>query len=172
MRLLPLFLILLVTVGCGPSHEVRLGQRVFAGCDRLGVDDKATLKAGVFICKGEREDVFRGNGIACGDCHIPGDNFGMNPDRALPPDHILFTAALLDNDPALVQDHGLIRVITVGTLGPVNQDRQVPKLVHLRDLCDKHTGNCDGLGLLGDRVENLNVFTPPPEYSRPLPVLW
>ena len=44
------------------------------------------------------------------------------------------------------------------TPAAINEFRQVPKLVHLRDLCDKR-GNCDGLGQQGDRVQNLDTFT-------------
>ncbi len=65
-----------LVVSCATSHA-RKGQRLFAGClDK--VDDEATLRAGLFVCKGDRDpEPFGGNGRACGDCHVPGDNFGM-----------------------------------------------------------------------------------------------
>ena len=44
-----LLIFTVLVVGCAVS-QVRKGQRLFAGClDK--VDDKATLKAGLFVCK-------------------------------------------------------------------------------------------------------------------------
>ncbi len=40
----------------------------------------------------------------------------------------------------------------------VDEFRQSPKLVHLQRSCDED-GNCDVLGLFGDRVKNLCAFT-------------
>ncbi len=42
--------------------------------------------------------------------------------------------------------------------GQIDELRQTPKLVHLETLCDED-GNCDALGLLGDRVRHLCVFS-------------
>jgi hypothetical protein len=120
------------------------------------VNDKATLKAGVFVCKGAKEpNPFGGNGRACGTCHAPGDNFGLSIKRiaTLPVDDPLFFP--LDENPELLRAHGLIRVVVPGSL---NEFRATPKLVHLRRSCDSG-GNCDSLGLLGDRVNSLNAFT-------------
>ena len=141
------------------SSTVREGQRLFAGCSKA-VDDKATLKAGVFVCRGAKEpNPFGGNGRACGTCHVPGDNFGLSIKRiaALPADDPLFFP--LDEDPKLLRAHGLVRVIVPGSL---DEFRATPKLVHLRRSCDTD-GNCDSLGLLGDRVigryrGSLNAF--------------
>ena len=57
-----------LVIGCATSPE-REGQQLFAGClDQ--VDDKATLRSGLFVCKGDRDpEPFGGNGRACGDCH-------------------------------------------------------------------------------------------------------
>lgn len=137
------------------SSTVREGQRLFAGCAKA-VNDKATLKAGVFVCKGAKEpNPFGGNGRACGTCHVPGDNFGLSIKRiaGLPADDPLFFP--LDEDPKLLRAHGLIRVVVPGSL---DEFRATPKLVHLRRSCDTK-GNCDSLGLLGDRVNSLNAFT-------------
>ena len=144
-----------LVVGCATS-EVRTGQRLFAGClDK--VDDKASLKAGLFVCEGDRDpEPFAGNGRSCGDCHVPGDNFGISVERiaTLPDDHPFFFPGL-DEDQKLLRAHGLVHVIVPGN---IDEFRQTPKLVHLQTLCDKK-GNCDALGLLGDRVRNLCVFS-------------
>jgi hypothetical protein len=141
--------------GCATS-QARLGQRLFAGClDR--VDDDATLETGLFVCEGGKDpEPFGGNGRACGDCHAPGDNFGMSVQRiaTLPPDHPFFFPGL-DEDLDLLRSQGLVRVIVPGQ---IDEFRQTPKLVHLQTLCDDE-GNCDALGLLGDRVRNLCVFS-------------
>ena len=42
--------------------------------------------------------------------------------------------------------------------GQIDEFRRTPKLVHLQRLCDED-GNCDALGLLGDRIRNLCVFS-------------
>ena len=155
--ILPVALLLLVALvaGCAVS-QARKGQRLFAGClDK--VDDKATLEAGLFVCKGDRDpEPFGGNGRACGDCHVPGDNFGISARRitTLPNDHPFFFGGL-DEDQRLLGDHGLVHVIVPGQ---IDEFRQTPKLVHLQTLCDED-GNCDALGLLGDRVRNLCVFS-------------
>jgi hypothetical protein len=144
-----------LAVGCATSQE-RVGQRLFAGCvDR--VDDEATLRSGLFVCRGPRDPApFGGNGRACGDCHVPGDNFGMSPARILdlPRDHPFFFGGL-DENQGLLKSQGLIHVIVPGQ---IDEFRQTPKLTHLQALCDED-GNCDALGLLGDRVRNLCVFS-------------
>ncbi len=145
----------IVIVGCATAPE-RVGQRLFAGCvDK--VDDRASLANGMFVCDGERDPApFGGNGRSCGDCHAPGDNFGISAARisALPTTHPIFVVGLEEN-PTLMREHGLFRVIAPGT---VDEFRQSPKLVHLQAMCDKN-GTCDSLGLLGDRVNNLCVFS-------------
>ena len=66
-------------IGC--ISDVRRGQRLFAGCPD-GVDDYATIERGTFVCEGAREPTpFGGNGRSCGDCHMPGDNFGISMKR-------------------------------------------------------------------------------------------
>ena len=145
----------ILVAGCAASQE-RQGQRLFAGCqDR--VDDNASLQTGVFVCKGERDPApFGGNGRSCGDCHAPGDNFGLSVKRiaTLRTDHPLFFPNL-DEDQQLLRRHGLIHVVVPGS---VDEFRQSPKLVHLQSMCDED-GSCDSLGLLGDRVNNLCVFS-------------
>jgi hypothetical protein len=134
----------------------RHGQRLFAGCAEE-VDDRATLQTGLFVCRGDREpEPFGGNGRACGDCHVPGDNFGISGERigALPRDHPFFFPGI-DEDPKLLRTHGLVHVVTPDG---IDDFRQTPKLVHLQRACDED-GNCDSLGLLGDRVRNLCVFS-------------
>jgi hypothetical protein len=139
---------------CATSPE-RRGQRLFAGClDK--VDDRATLEAGLFVCEGDRDPApFGGNGRACGDCHFPGDNFGMALERipTLPDDHPFFFAGL-DEDQRLLRS-GFVHVIVPGQ---IDEFRRTPKLVHLQAMCEED-GNCDSLGLLGDRVRNLCVFS-------------
>lgn len=140
--------------GCATS-EVRVGQRLFAGC-RDRVDDAATLRTGQFVCRGKRDPApFGGNGRACGDCHVPGDNFGISVARigTLPRDHPFFFPGL-DEDQRLLR-RGLVHVVAPGG---IDEFRRTPKLVHLQALCDED-GNCDALGLLGDRVRNLCVFS-------------
>jgi hypothetical protein len=144
-----------VIVGCATSPE-RKGERLFAGClDE--VDHQASLRTGLFVCKGDRDpEPFGGNGRTCGDCHVPGDNFGMSVKRiaTLPDDHPFFYPGL-DEDQQLLRKHGLVRVITPDG---IDEFRQTPKLVHLQTACDDD-GNCDALGLLGDRVRNLCAFS-------------
>jgi hypothetical protein len=144
-----------VIVGCATSPE-RKGERLFAGClDE--VDHQASLRTGLFVCKGDRDpEPFGGNGRTCGDCHVPGDNFGMSVKRiaTLPDDHPFFYPGL-DEDRQLLRKHGLVRVITPDG---IDEFRQTPKLVHLQTACDDD-GNCDALGLLGDRVRNLCAFS-------------
>lgn len=142
-------------VGCAVSQE-RQGQRLFAGClDK--VDDYASLKSGQFVCEGERDPApFAGNGRSCGDCHMPGDNFGLSVASIakLPLDHPLFYSRL-DENPGLLRDYGLVHVVASPA---IDEFRQSPKLVHLQRTCDED-GNCDVLGLLGDRIKNLCAFT-------------
>ena len=142
-------------VGCAVSKE-RQGQRLFAGClDK--VDDYASLQSGEFVCEGERDPApFAGNGRSCGDCHMPGDNFGLSVARIekLPRDHPLFYPGL-DENSQLLRDHGLVHVVAPVA---IDEFRQSPKLVHLQRMCDED-GNCDALGLLGDRAKNLCTFT-------------
>ena len=145
-----------LAAGCAASN-VRTGQRFFAGClDQ--VDDKATLRTGTFVCKGDKRDPepFGGNGRACGSCHLPGDNFGMSVSRiaTLPEDHPFFFPGL-DEDQKLLRAHGLVHVIVPGE---IDEFRQTPKLVHLQTICNKN-GKCDALGLLGDRVRDLCAFS-------------
>ena len=150
-----LLISIMPAVAFAESQE-RKGQRLFAGCLKK-VDDKATLKAGVFVCKGDRDpEPFGGNGRACGDCHVPGDNFGLSAERiaTLPRDHPFFFRGL-DEDQKLLRAHGLVRVTVPGS---IDEFRQTPKLVHLQTLCDRN-GNCDSLGLNGDRVQNLCAFS-------------
>lgn len=159
MKYWTLVLIVLVLVFPALSSaesSARKGQRLFAGClDK--VDEKETLKTGQFVCKGERDPApFGGNGRACGDCHMPGDNFGISTDRiaTLNNDHPLFYSGL-DEDQELLRLYGLMRVAVPSQ---IDEFRQSPKLVHLQELCDKR-GDCDSLGLLGDRVTNLCAFS-------------
>jgi hypothetical protein len=151
-----LVLVLAVPAVSSAESAERKGQRLFAGCLKQ-VDDKKTLKSGQFVCKGKRDPApFGGNGRACGDCHMPGDNFGISTRRiaSLDGDHPLFFRGL-DEDPQLLRNFGLFRVIVPGQ---IDEFRQSPKLVHLQEQCDKH-GDCKSLGLLGDRVTNLCAFS-------------
>ena len=150
------FLILAVPVVGSAESQERKGQRLFAGCLKK-VDDKKTLKTGQFVCKGKRDPApFGGNGRACGDCHMPGDNFGISIDRiaGLKRNHPFFFKGL-DEDQKLLREHGLVHVIVPGK---IDEFRQTPKLTHLQEQCDKK-GNCDSPGLLGDRVTNLCAFS-------------
>lgn len=155
IRTASLLILIALAVGCATSPE-RRGQRLFAGCvDK--VDDRATLKAGVFVCEGDRDPKpFGGNGRTCGDCHVPGDNFGISVERiaTLPGDDPFFFPGL-DEDQKLLRKHGLVHVVAPGG---IDEFRRTPKLVHLQTLCDED-GNCDALGLLGDRVRNLCAFS-------------
>ena len=148
-------LALLALANCVSSQVMR-GQQLFAGClDK--VDDRASLKAGLFVCEGDRDPApFGGNGRACGDCHVPGDNFGISVTRIrnLPDDHPFFFPGL-DEDQRLLRARGLVHIVVPGQ---IDEFRQTPKLIHLRSMCDDD-GNCDALGLLGDRVRNLCVFS-------------
>lgn len=155
IRALSLLIATAIVVGCATSPE-RKGQRLFAGC-RHGVDDQQSLRTGVFVCEGGRElEPFGGNGRACGDCHVPGDNFGISVQRiANLPEADPFFFRGLDEDQRLLRNHGLVHVITPDG---IDEFRQTPKLVHLQNACDSD-GNCDALGLLGDRVPNLCVFS-------------
>jgi len=150
-----LCLLAALVVGCATSPE-RRGQRLFAGC-RDEVDDRASLKSGLFVCRGDRDpEPFGGNGRACGDCHVPGDNFGISVERiaGLPAHHPFFFRGL-DEDPQLLRRYGLVHVVTPDG---IDAFRPTPKLVHLQRSCDDD-GNCDALGLLGDRVRNLCAFS-------------
>ena len=155
IRIAVSLLIAVLVGGCATSAE-RRGQQLFAGC--LGeVDDQASLRTGLFVCREGRDpEPFGGNGRACGDCHVPGDNFGMSVRRidTLPADHPFFFPGL-DEDQKLLRNHGLVHVITPDG---VREFRRTPKLVHLKAMCDDD-GNCDALGLLGDRVRSLCVFS-------------
>ena len=151
-----ILLVLAVPAVSSAESSARKGQRLFAGCVKK-VDDKETLKTGQFVCKGKRDPApFGGNGRACGDCHMPGDNFGISADRiaSLKSDNPLFFRGL-DEDQKLLRNHGLMHVIVPGQ---IDEFRQSPKLVHLQEQCDNR-GNCDSLGLLGDRVSNLCAFS-------------
>lgn len=150
-----------IALGCAVSKLEREGQRLFASCDHLGVNDAATLQTGEFVCVGKRINPFHGsrpsaNNRSCGDCHQPGTNFALTPLRVsqLAPDHPVFFAGI-DEDLRKLKADALVHVLAPGG---IDEFRQTPKLVHLRDLCDKY-GNCDGLGLGADRVENLSVFS-------------
>jgi len=149
-------LIVAVPVAGVAASDERNGQRLFAGCLKK-VDDKATLKAGFFVCKGERDpEPFGGNGRACGDCHVPGDNFGISVTRisSLRSDHPFFFRGL-DEDQKLLRNQGLVRVIVPGE---IDEFRRTPKLIHLQSMCDKK-GRCDALGVSGDRVRDLCTFS-------------
>lgn len=149
-------LVLVLICGCGPSRLEREGQRLFAGCSQ-GVDDAATLKAGVFVCKGKRDAApFAGNGRSCGSCHVPGDNFSITPARiaTLPAADPFFFAGL-DENQELLRTFGMVHVLAPGG---IDDFRQTPKLVQLRKLCSK-AGECDTLGLHGDRITDLGAFT-------------
>lgn len=156
LRFLTLLVIMNVLIlGCVPS-SVRFGQRLFAGCSS-GVDNRATLETGQFVCKGRPDRrPFAGNGRACGSCHMPGDNFGLSLTRiaSLPTDHPLFFAGL-DENPQLLKTHGLINVTAPGA---PQEFRRTPKLVHLQALCDRY-GECVSLGLLGDGPTDLCTFS-------------
>jgi hypothetical protein len=144
-----------VIVGCATSPE-RKGQRLFAGCID-GVDERASQRTGLFVCEGDRQaEPFGGNGRACGDCHLPRDNFAISVKSiaTLPEEHPFFFSGL-EEDQRLLRSHGLVHVITPDG---INEFRQTPKLVHLQTVCDDD-GDCDALGLLGDRVRNLCVFS-------------
>ena len=149
------FLLTALFLSCATPPE-RLGQRLFAGClDE--VDERASLETGLFVCRGDQDpEPFGGNGRACGDCHVPGDNFGISVRRIadLPADHPFFFPGL-DEDQGLLRQHGLVHVVTPDG---IDEFRPTPKLVHLQRSCD-NDGNCDALGLLGDRVRNLCVFS-------------
>ncbi len=149
-------LLLAAPIVTSAASQARKGQRLFAGCvDK--VDDRATLKTGRFVCKGKRDPApFDGNGRACGDCHVPGDNFGISVERirSLPKDDPFFFPGL-DEDQRLLRSHGLVRVVVPGK---IDEFRQTPKLVHLQSMCD-NDGDCDALGLRGDRVRDLCDFT-------------
>ncbi len=154
-RTVALVLFASLVLSCATSPE-RRGQRLFAGClDE--VDDRATLETGLFVCKGDRDpEPFGGNGRACGDCHVPGDNFGISVERiaTLPDDHPFFFPGL-DEDLELLRTRGLVHVFIPGI---IDDFRRTPKLIHLQSQCDED-GNCDALGLLGDRVRNLCIFS-------------
>jgi len=142
------------SLGCATSAE-RVGQRLFAGCVDA-VDDRATVERGVFVCEGKRDPApFGGNGRACGDCHVPGDRFGLSAARVreLPWDHPVFFPGL-DEDKELLRRHGLFHVIAAD----IDEFRASPKLTHLQRLCDED-GRCGPLGLLGDRTRNLCAFS-------------
>lgn len=143
-----------LVAACATPPE-RQGQRLFAGCVDE-VDDRASLRSGLFVCKGKKDPApFGGNGRACGDCHVPGDNFGISLARidSLPRDHPFFFQGL-DENPELLANQGLVHVVAAG----IDDFRRTPKLVHLRRLCND-AGDCDSLGLMGDRVANLCVFS-------------
>ncbi len=155
LRALGLILLAIALVGCA-SSQIRHGQRLFAGCAD-GVDNRATLESGLFVCRGERDPTpFGGNGRACGDCHVPGDNFSISVKRiaSLPDDHPFFFAGI-DENQELLRAHGLVHVVVPGG---ADEFRQTPKLVHLQRNCDED-GNCESLGLMGDRVRNLCLFS-------------
>ena len=96
-----------------------------------------------------------GGMCSCGTCHVPGDNFGISQERiAALPDADPFFFLGLDENPELLK-LGLVHVVVPGA---IDDFRRTPKLVHLRSLCDDD-GNCDSLGLLGDRVRNLCAFS-------------
>lgn len=155
-KLFPLLLVMAILATACVSRQVLQGQRLFAGCPG-GVDNKATLRSGEFVCKGAPDPApFAGNGRACGSCHMPGDNFGISVTRiaSLAPSHPLFYPGL-DEDPQLLRARGLVHVLAPGG---IDELRPTPKLVHLQALCDGY-GSCDALGLLGDRVRDLCAFS-------------
>ena len=148
-------LALVALTSCATSPE-RRGLQLFSGCPD-GVDGEATRRVGLFVCRGDRDPApFGGNGRACGDCHVPGDRFGISIRRiaTLPTNHPFFFRGL-DEDQQLLRTHGLVHVIAPGG---IDEFRQTPQLVRLRRVCDED-GNCVSLGLLGDRVGNLCAFS-------------
>ena len=88
---------------------------------------------------------------------MPGDGFGLSVKRiaTLPPTHPLFVE--LDEDPVKLRTDGLIHVIDRDE-DSIDEFRQTPKLVHLRELCNA-SGECVALGLLGDRETDLCQFS-------------
>jgi len=140
------------------SPQARQGQRLFAGCPS-GVNDRASLAKGEFVCKGSPDPApFGGNGRACGSCHMPGDRFGISVERIgrLAPAHPFFFDGI-DEDLELLRAHGLVHVVDADVDG-IDEFRPTPKLVHLQQLCGSVTEQCLSLGLLGDRETDLCQF--------------
>lgn len=147
------------------SKEAIEGQRLFAGC-KNAVDNSATVNnpLGQFVCDSEGSAPRKDNGRTCGTCHLPGHNFALPPAivSQLPADDPLFFDKLGDTP----KDKGLIHVITGGSgmmkagsgEATLNELRQVPELTSLDEKCDKY-GNCDSLGIFGDRTTNLGPFS-------------
>jgi hypothetical protein len=151
-------LVLAVRADHQRERGIERGERLFSGCPQ-GIDRGLTAEKGEFVCKGESDPApFAGNGRACGSCHMPGDGFGLSVKRipTLPPTHPLFFAGL-DEDPVKLRADGLIHVIDRDE-DSIDEFRQTPKLVHLRELCDSD-GECVALGLLGDRETDLCQFS-------------
>lgn len=150
-------IIIAVVINVRNQRRVIAGLNLFSGCPG-GVDREATEAKGEFVCKGTPDPApFGGNGRSCGSCHMPGDGFGLSVKRiaTLPESHPLFVP--LDEDPAKLRADGLIHVIDRDA-DSINEFRQTPKLVHLRELCNGD-GECVALGLLGDRETDLCQFS-------------
>lgn len=146
------FVLVLFLAACA-TRQVDEGQRLFFGCD---IDQRAFAAEGVARCITGTEFVpFDGNGRTCATCHRPEDNFGLSVEavKSLPADDPLFVNVPGLEDPRLLRELALINVESAQLM----QSRHSPKLVHLQQLCDS-AGNCEALGLLGDRVSSLNAF--------------
>lgn len=141
----------LLLIAC--ADNVKPGRDLFHACD---VNVKASQSAGRIACRPGTEFVaFDGNGRSCGSCHRAEDRFGMSAATraSLAPDDAFFYPGL-DEDLALLEEHGLVHVIGDG----LNEFRQTPSLNELCTLCNKY-GDCESLGLNSDRVTNLHAFT-------------
>ena len=147
-----LIILSLALAGC-VKDEVKAGRDLFHGGV---VDVKASQAAGVIvITPGTEFNPFKGNGRSCGSCHRAQDEFGMSKaTRDGLPARDRFFYMGLDEDQALLKDHGLVHVIGDG----LDEFRQTPALNELCTLCDKY-GNCESLGLNSDRATNLTAFT-------------
>lgn len=149
--LLTLFLMALFLAGC--ADTIRSGRNAFHGGNVL-VDE--SQKAGEIIVElGTEFDPFEGNGRTCGSCHKAQDRFGMSAKtrRSLKLKDPFFYRGLEENQ-ALLRNYGLVHVVG----GGLNEFRQIPALNTLCKICDED-GQCTSLGLNGDGVSNLHVFT-------------
>lgn len=158
------FLLLLVVpfitgVSCPKRDQITNGRNLASGC--ISVDIAATLANhpdnggdGGFVCDEQgRKPVAQGGCAvrACGDCHRPGFLFGLPPGAlsVIPEDDPLFCGTVGDQ----LDPHGLAFVVD----GDLKRMTQVPQLIGLDEKCDA-AGNCDSLGVFGDRVTDLDEF--------------
>lgn len=138
-------------IGCASSIES--GRDAFHGGHVLVNESREAGR--IMIKPGTSFDPFQGNGRTCASCHKAQDRFGMSKmtrdalDRSDP-----FFYPGLDEDQALLREHGLVHVIADGR----DEFRQTPALNHLCKVCDDN-GSCESLGLNGDRVPSLHAFT-------------